>query len=118
MEAIGGHRRNKLPPASVNFSGGTGPIDPRVFGLVKAAYAVNDALDLLSIGRTSLYAAVRRGELHPVKFGKKTLFYASDLAASLLALSQSSPSCKNSVLNDPCVKVAIRYICVCHFDIS
>ena len=47
-------------------------IDPRMFGLVKAAYGVGETLELLSIGRTSLYAAVKRGELTPVKFGKKT----------------------------------------------
>jgi len=68
---------------------GTGPIDPRAFGLVKAAYAVKETIELLSIGRTSLYAAVKRGELHPVKFGKKTLFYACDLAAFLMRLSQT-----------------------------
>jgi hypothetical protein len=39
------------------------PIDPRAFGLAKAAYAVGETLDLLSIGRTSLYAAVKRGDL-------------------------------------------------------
>jgi excisionase family DNA binding protein len=61
--------------------------DPRAFGLVKAAYSVNETLDLLSIGRTSLYAAVKRGELQPVKFGKKTLFYAVDLAAFLTRLT-------------------------------
>ena len=33
-----------------------GSIDPRAFGLAKAAYAVGEILDLLSIGRTSLYA--------------------------------------------------------------
>jgi hypothetical protein len=54
------------------------PIDPRVFGLAKAAYGVGETLDLLSIGRTSLYAAVKRGDLKRVKFGKKTLFYATD----------------------------------------
>jgi hypothetical protein len=62
-------------------------IDPRAFGLVKAAYTVSATLDLLSIGRTSLYAAVKRGDLHPVKFGRKTLFYAADLAAFLNKLS-------------------------------
>lgn len=46
------------------------PIDPRVFGLMKAAYAVGETLDLLSIDRTSLYAAVKRGDLKRVKFGK------------------------------------------------
>jgi excisionase family DNA binding protein len=65
-------------------------IDPRTFGLVRAAYGVDQVLELLSIGRTSLYAAVRRGELKPVKFGKKTLFYASDLAAFLMRLKEAA----------------------------
>ena len=41
--------------------------DPRTFGLTKAAYTVNETIRLLNIGRTSLYAAVKRGELRPVK---------------------------------------------------
>jgi excisionase family DNA binding protein len=65
-------------------------VDPRAFGLTKAAYAVGEALDLLSIGRTSLYAAVKRGDLKRVKFGRKTLFYAADLAAFLTKLSRGS----------------------------
>lgn len=65
------------------------PIDPRAFGLVKAAYTVKATLDVLSIGRTSLYAAVKEGQLHPVKFGRKTLFYAADLAAFLDGLSKT-----------------------------
>src|SRR5215831_18322871 len=67
-------------------------IDPRTFGLVKVAYGVGETLELLSIGRTSLYAAVRRGELTPVKFGKKTLFYATDLAAFLTKLRGGASS--------------------------
>jgi hypothetical protein len=67
-----------------------GPIDPRAFGLGKAAYAVGETLHLLSIGRTSLYAAVKRGDLNRVKFGKKTLFYAADLAAFLTKLRRLS----------------------------
>jgi len=67
-----------------------GLIDPRAFGLAKAAYAVGETLDLLSIGRTSLYAAVKRGDLKRVKFGKRTLFYATDLAAFLIRLRQSN----------------------------
>jgi excisionase family DNA binding protein len=66
------------------------PIDPRAFGLTKAAYAVGETLDLLSIGRTSLYAALKRGDLRHVKFGKKTLFYAADLAAFLVRLQRLS----------------------------
>ena len=73
------------------------PIDPRAFGLAKAAYAVGETLDLLSIGRTSLYAAVKRGDLKRVKFGKKTLFYAADLAAFLARLRRLSESDESRV---------------------
>jgi hypothetical protein len=79
--------------ASGNHSGkntSADPIDPRGFGLTKAAYPVGETLDLLSIGRTSLYAAVKRGDLKRVKFGKKTLFYAADLAAFLVRLRRLS----------------------------
>jgi excisionase family DNA binding protein len=65
-------------------------MNPREYGLLKAAYSVNETLNVLSIGRTSLYAAVKRRELHPVKFGRKTLFYAADLAAFLAKLSEAS----------------------------
>jgi len=68
----------------------TATVDPRAFGLTKAAYALGEALDLLSIGRTSLYAAVKRGDLKRVKFGRKTLFFAADLAAFLTKLSRGS----------------------------
>jgi excisionase family DNA binding protein len=66
----------------------SGSHDPRAFGLVKAAYTVNDTLDLLSIGRTSLYALVKDGQLPAVKFGKRTLFYAADIAALMTRLKQ------------------------------
>jgi hypothetical protein len=62
--------------------------DPRAFGFVKAAYTVRETLDQLSLGRTSLYAAINRGDLHPVHFGRKTLFLATDLAAFLKALKE------------------------------
>ena len=64
-------------------------VDPREFGLMKTAYSVGEVLEQLSIGRTSLYAAVKRRELTPVKFGRKTLFYATDLAAFLTRLRQA-----------------------------
>ena len=80
--AVSGDRSDKHTSA--------GPIDPRAFGLAKAAYAVGETLDLLSIGRTSLYAAVKRGDLKRVKFGKKTLFYAADLASFLTKLGRLS----------------------------
>jgi excisionase family DNA binding protein len=71
---------------------GADPIDPWAFGLTKVAYGVDETLDLLSIGRTALYAAVKRGDLKRVKFGRKTLFYAADLAAFLARLRCLSES--------------------------
>ena len=41
-------------------STGADPIDPSALGLTKVAYAVDETLELLSIGRTALYAAVKR----------------------------------------------------------
>jgi excisionase family DNA binding protein len=65
----------------------SGPlIDPRAFGLVKAAYSVNATIDLLSIGRTTFYALVGRGDLKITKLGKKSLVYATDIAALLTKL--------------------------------
>jgi len=60
--------------------------DPRTFGLFKAAYSVNATLDLLSIGRTTFYALVGRGDLKITKLGKKSLVYATDIAALLTKL--------------------------------
>jgi excisionase family DNA binding protein len=73
------HPRSKTP-ADVGWT------DPRRFGLLKAAYSVNETLELLSIGRTSLYEAVKRGDLKLVKFGTKTLVYAGDIARFLAQL--------------------------------
>jgi hypothetical protein len=46
-------------------------------------FSVRETIDTISINRTSLYQAVKRGELHPVKWGRKTLFLAPDLATFL-----------------------------------
>jgi excisionase family DNA binding protein len=75
-----------------------GSIDPRAFGLAKAAHTVGEALHLLSIGRISLYAAVKRGDLKRVKFGKKTLFYAADLASFLTKLKGLSEADRASAI--------------------
>jgi hypothetical protein len=62
------------------------PMKPQDFGLVKAAYSVNETPTLLSIGRTSLYRLVQTGDLKPGKLGKKTLIYATDIANLLTKL--------------------------------
>jgi hypothetical protein len=42
------------------------------------------------IGRTSLYKLVNSGVLRPAKLGKKTLFYAPDIAAFLTKLQATA----------------------------
>jgi hypothetical protein len=76
------------------------PIDPHAFGFTKAC-GVGETLDLLSIGRTSLYAAVKRGDLKRVKFGKKTLFYAADLSSFLTKLGRLSEADAHRVSHAP-----------------
>jgi excisionase family DNA binding protein len=61
---------------------------PQDFGFTKVCYSVNETMQLLSISRWTLYDRVKRGELKPAKLGKKTLFYASDLAAFLAKLRE------------------------------
>ncbi|TPV99386.1 MAG: hypothetical protein USCAAHI_01171 [Beijerinckiaceae bacterium] len=56
---------------------------PHEYGLLKAAYSVNETLALLSLGRTTLYQLVKDGDLVPTKIGKKTLFAAPDIASLL-----------------------------------
>jgi excisionase family DNA binding protein len=65
---------------------GSKMLTPQTLGLTKAAYSVTETLTVLSIGRTSLYEAVKNGDLRPAKLGKKTLFLADDLAAFLSKL--------------------------------
>ena len=65
---------------------GTPLVDPRAFGLIKAAYSVKETIDLMSIGRTTFYALVGRGDLKITKLGKKSLVYATDIAALLANL--------------------------------
>ncbi len=77
------------------------PIHPSALGFTKVAYAVGETLELLSIGRTALYAAVKRGDLKRVKFGKKTLFYAADLAAFMARLQHRSESDESQVDRGP-----------------
>lgn len=61
-------------------------LDPRTFGLLKAAYSVNEAMQVLSMGRSSLYKAIAEGRLRPAKNGRQTLFLARDVAAFLASL--------------------------------
>ncbi|MGY0834208.1 helix-turn-helix domain-containing protein [Azospirillum argentinense] len=56
---------------------------PHTYGLMKAAYSVTEVMSLLSLGRTSIYALVKSGDLKVIKCGRRTLFLATDVAAFL-----------------------------------
>ncbi len=60
--------------------------DPRIWGLLKAAYSVAETLELLSIGRTKFYELVDSGDLKITKLDRKSLVYAIDIAAFLKKL--------------------------------
>lgn len=53
------------------------------------AYSVAEACETARIGRTSLYEAIRAGELRAVKHSKRTLILAVDLRRWL----ESLPGC-------------------------
>jgi predicted DNA-binding transcriptional regulator AlpA len=61
-------------------------IDPRAFGLIKPAYSVNEILELLPLGRSSFYEAIKDKRLKVAKFGKRTIVLAPDLVAFLASL--------------------------------
>jgi excisionase family DNA binding protein len=56
----------------------------------KALYSVNDVLKTLSVSRTTLYKLVARGELSPMKIGRKTLFFAVDISTLLAKLQRAA----------------------------
>jgi hypothetical protein len=47
-------------------------IDPRVFGLTRAAYDVAGAMTVLSMGRGAIYRAINEGRLRATKNGGRT----------------------------------------------
>ena len=62
------------------YRGGTPTKD---FHVNKLSYSIDEAVDASGIGRTTIYALIKAGELTPVKIGKRTLIRKSDLEALL-----------------------------------
>ena len=51
--------------------------------LTPLAYSISEACALTSVGRTTLYAAIKSGALKTHKVGRRTLVIAEDLVAWL-----------------------------------
>ena len=50
---------------------------------VRLAYSITEACEVSSVGRTTLYAAIKRGDLQSRKVGRRTLVTAKELLAWL-----------------------------------
>ena len=57
-------------------------IDLSALGFRKVAYSISEAVELIGIGRTSIYAAIKRGDLGVGKAGRRTVLFAYGLAKS------------------------------------
>lgn len=62
------------------------------------AYSIPEACASSRIGRTTLYEAIRAGELRAVKRGRRTLILAVDLQKWIIALP-AMPASKNTGLH-------------------
>jgi excisionase family DNA binding protein len=60
---------------------------------MKLAYSIQEACDLLSIGRTTLYALIGRGDLTVLKVGRRTLIPTKSLDAFIQAAERQNHSC-------------------------
>ena len=53
-------------------------------------YTINQTMNILGVGRTSIYKLVKSGELNALKLGRRTLIAASDIAALLNRLQKEA----------------------------
>jgi excisionase family DNA binding protein len=58
----------------------------------RLAYGVSEAAAVAALGRSTVYAAIRRGELTARKAGRRTVVLAADLEAWLKRLPPIKPT--------------------------
>lgn len=63
---------------------------PETYGLTKVAYSERELVKLVPIGRTSLFIMEQRGELTPVRLGRRKIYLAADIAALFDRLKSKS----------------------------
>ena len=58
--------------------------------LKKVFHSVEEAAEILSLGRTTIFFLIRDGQLHAVKVGKRRLVAASELEAFAVRLQKGA----------------------------
>jgi hypothetical protein len=81
---------SKLPVITGDAAPAAPLIDPKLFGLMRVAYTINETSALLSQGRSTTYKLSRQGVLPVRKIGEKSVILAVDIAR-LLAHIQAAP---------------------------
>jgi hypothetical protein len=81
---------SKLPVITGDAAPAAPLIDPKIFGLQRALYTINDTRIILSTGRSTVYKLSREGVLPVRKIGEKSVILAVDIAR-LLARLQAAP---------------------------
>ena len=66
------------------------------------AFSVAEACSAARIGRTSLYQAIRAGELRALKRGRRTIILANDLRRYLESLPAVAPKSGSSKFRSAC----------------
>jgi excisionase family DNA binding protein len=64
---------------------------PSLVELGRLAYSIREAADISGLGRSSIYVAIRDGQLKVKKHGRRTLILADDLKSYLQSLPQVEP---------------------------
>ena len=79
------------PPVVLTTLNGTAAyVDPRAFGITKAAYKIGEAAEVLSISKAALFADIKAGRLRKTKRCGATLLLAPDLVSYLCSLRAAS----------------------------
>jgi excisionase family DNA binding protein len=71
------HKISRNPPS------GIGPSVP-----LKVLFSIEEAASALSMGRTTLFALIRKGDIAAVKIGTRRLIAASELEAFAIRLQK------------------------------
>jgi len=58
--------------------------------MTRIAYTVDEVVELLGVGRTTLYEAIKAGDLQTKKLGRRTLILAEELDRWVDSLPASS----------------------------